>query len=94
MQHICKLPVAAFLFTWYEAEVKSGWLHKQDPSKFSMTWKRRYWVLRSSSLAYYRSEDRAELLKTVPMGDVQEVGERKKPTVHGSMVIHLTLANF
>ena len=76
-----------------ERELLCGWMHKQDHQQFSKQFKRRYWVLHPSRLEYYREEDRRELLKTIPMGEILDVAsafEQKLSKYEGEL--HLRVA--
>lgn len=46
-------------------ESKSGWLHKADPR--GGRWKRRFFVLRGATLAYYTDASRSDIKGSVPL---------------------------
>ncbi|CAG8535559.1 17552_t:CDS:2, partial [Cetraspora pellucida] len=63
----------------HETLIKSGYLaKKQERRKVgNKNWKRRWFVLRSTKLAYYKSEKEYELLRILDLNDVHTVAEVK-----------------
>lgn len=63
-----------------ESTVKSGYLEKKGEKR--KTWKKRWWVLRSSKLAYYKNDKEYQLLRFIDVGDIKTVAsvELKKST--------------
>ncbi|RIA96321.1 hypothetical protein C1645_815487 [Glomus cerebriforme] len=59
----------------HEHLIKSGYLSKKQERR--KNWKRRWFVLRSTKLAYYKSDKEYELLKILDMNDVHAVAEVK-----------------
>ncbi|CAI2197321.1 10635_t:CDS:2, partial [Funneliformis geosporum] len=59
----------------HEHLIKSGYLNKKQERR--KNWKRRWFVLRSTKLAYYKSDKEYELLKILDMNDVHSVAEVK-----------------
>lgn len=60
----------------HEQLVKAGYLLKKQERR--KHWKRRWFVLRSTKLAYYKDEKEYELLRILDMNDVHTVVEAKK----------------
>ncbi|CAG8579735.1 10695_t:CDS:2 [Ambispora gerdemannii] len=60
-----------------EQLVKAGYLHKKQERRNvrGKHWKRRWFVLRSTKLAYYKDEKEYELLRILDMNDVHAVAE-------------------
>ncbi|KAJ9476977.1 Carboxylesterase [Pseudozyma hubeiensis] len=54
-----------------ESTVKSGYLEKKGEKR--KTWKKRWWVLRSSKLAYYKNDKEYQLLRFIDVGDIKTV---------------------
>ncbi|CAO1636292.1 unnamed protein product [Parajaminaea phylloscopi] len=54
-----------------EATVKAGYLWKKGEKR--KTWKKRWFVLRSSKLSYYKNEKEYQLLRYIDMSDVLSV---------------------
>ncbi|CBQ67548.1 related to tandem ph domain-containing protein-2 (tapp2) [Sporisorium reilianum SRZ2] len=54
-----------------ESTVKSGYLEKKGEKR--KTWKKRWFVLRSSKLAYYKNEKEYQLLRFIDVGDIKTV---------------------
>lgn len=54
-----------------ESTVKSGYLGKKGEKR--KTWKKRWFVLRSSKLAYYKNEKEYQLLRFIDVGDIKTV---------------------
>ena len=54
-----------------ETTVKSGYLEKKGEKR--KTWKKRWFVLRSSKLAYYKNEKEYQLLRFIDVGDIKTV---------------------
>ncbi|CAG8767011.1 11218_t:CDS:2, partial [Racocetra persica] len=63
----------------HETLIKSGYLaKKQERRKVgNKNWKRRWFVLRSTKLAYYKSEKEYELLRILDLNDIHAVAEVK-----------------
>ncbi|CAG8639486.1 4973_t:CDS:10 [Rhizophagus irregularis] len=59
----------------HEHLIKSGYLSKKQERR--KNWKRRWFVLRSTKLAYYKSDKEYELLKILDMNDIHAVAEVK-----------------
>nr|CAB3264937.1 pleckstrin homology domain-containing family A member 1 [Phallusia mammillata] len=60
--------------------LKTGWAVKQGHVR--KNWKRRYFVLRSDSLSYYKSDHDKEAIRTIPINEVlaakEETGDSSK----------------
>ncbi len=54
-----------------ESTVKSGYLEKKGEKR--KTWKKRWFVLRSSKLAYYKNDKEYQLLRFIDVGDIKTV---------------------
>ncbi|EST09780.1 Pleckstrin [Kalmanozyma brasiliensis GHG001] len=54
-----------------ESTVKSGYLEKKGEKR--KTWKKRWFVLRSSKLAYYKNEKEYQLLRFIDVSDIKTV---------------------
>ncbi|EPQ32094.1 uncharacterized protein PFL1_00291 [Pseudozyma flocculosa PF-1] len=54
-----------------ETTVKSGYLAKRGEKR--KTWKKRWFVLRSSKLAYYKNDKEYQLLRFIDVGDIKTV---------------------
>ncbi len=54
-----------------ELTVKSGYLEKKGEKR--KTWKKRWFVLRSSKLAYYKNDKEYQLLRFIDVGDIKTV---------------------
>nr|CDI51098.1 related to tandem ph domain-containing protein-2 (tapp2) [Melanopsichium pennsylvanicum 4] len=54
-----------------ESIVKSGYLDKKGEKR--KTWKKRWFVLRSSKLAYYKNDKEYQLLRFIDVGDIKTV---------------------
>lgn len=55
----------------HETTVKAGYLYKKGEKR--KTWKKRWFVLRSSRLAYYKNDKEYQLLRLIDMADVHTV---------------------
>lgn len=64
----------------HEHLIKSGYLSKKQERR--KNWKRRWFVLRSTKLAYYKSDKEYELLKILDMNDIHAVAEVKLKNKH------------
>lgn len=64
-----------------ETTVKSGYLEKKGEKR--KTWKKRWFVLRSSKLAYYKNDKEYQLLRFIDVGDIKTVASVElKKSVH------------
>ncbi|RIB18736.1 hypothetical protein C2G38_2141975 [Gigaspora rosea] len=63
----------------HETLIKSGYLAKRQERRKvgNKNWKRRWFVLRSTKLAYYKSEKEYELLRILDLNDIHAVAEVK-----------------
>ncbi|CAG8794306.1 7440_t:CDS:2 [Dentiscutata erythropus] len=63
----------------HETLVKAGYLAKRQERRKvgNKNWKKRWFVLRSTKLAYYKSEKEYELLKILDLNDIHAVAEVK-----------------
>ncbi|KAI9101193.1 hypothetical protein DFS34DRAFT_460420 [Phlyctochytrium arcticum] len=67
-----------------EQIIKSGFLMKKGERR--RTWKRRWFVLRPTRLAYYKNEKEYELLKVINLADIHAIAEvelKKRRNVFG-----------
>lgn len=55
----------------HETTVKAGYLYKRGEKR--RTWKKRWFVLRSSRLAYYKNDKEYQLLRLIDLSDVHTV---------------------
>ncbi|CAG8450349.1 2614_t:CDS:2 [Scutellospora calospora] len=62
----------------HETLIKAGYLAKKQGKKVgNKNWKRRWFVLRSTKLAYYKSDKEYELLRILDLNDIHAVAEVK-----------------
>jgi hypothetical protein len=72
--------------TLNEQLIKAGYLFKRQERRNvrGKHWKKRWFVLRSSKLAYYKDEKEYELIGIIDMSDVDTIAEvKRKPNVFG-----------